>query len=541
MMNGFPTCLSVALSFIFSCTALFAADTLSVYSPVTPLLMGNEDNVLAYMKLYSDEPVNRRLRIVLGADSDVSLLESVKLYYSGTEARQTYSDGRFRHTGYISSSGSAVPSYSVLLDEKDVEGRTTVLDSDVKLFRGVNYLWVSLKLSRKCRLTDSVSLKVLSADADGDVLEVRDCSRLTGARRAAVAVRRAGDDGVAAYRIPGLVTTSRGTLIAVYDVRYNSSADLQEHIDIGMSRSTDGGETWEKMRIPLSFSGYGGLPDSQNGVGDPCVLYDPVRERIWIAAAWCHGMGNQRAWWSSCQGMDVYETAQLVLCYSDDDGLSWSDPVNVTPQVKKPEWHFLLQGPGRGIVADDGTLIFPIQFIGSDRVPNAGVMYSRDGGDSWHIGSHARSNTTESQAVQLSDGSIMLNMRDNRGGSRAVAVSGDLGHTWTEHGSSRSALREPVCMASIIRLKPSENITGRDLLVFSNPDSDKDRKDITVKFSLDGGDTWPEKYNVLLDEGHSWGYSCLTLVDEEHVGILYESSVANMTFQVIPVKDIFEL
>ena len=87
-----------------------------------------------------------------------------------------------------------------------------------------------------------------------------------------VGVRHAGDDHSAAFRIPGLVTTNKGTLLGVYDVRYNSSVDLQEHVDVGLSRSTDGGKTWEKMRLPLAFGEHGGLPAAQNGVGDPSIL-----------------------------------------------------------------------------------------------------------------------------------------------------------------------------------------------------------------------------------------------------------------------------
>lgn len=136
----------------------------------------------------------------------------------------------------------------------------------------------------------------------------------------AVGVRHAGDDGSAAFRIPGLVTTNKGTLLGVYDVRYNNSVDLQEHIDIGLSRSTDGGKTWEKMRLPISFKEYGGLPAAQNGVGDPSILVDTKTNTVWIVAAWTHGMGNQRAWWSSHQGMDLNHTAQLVLAKSTDDG-----------------------------------------------------------------------------------------------------------------------------------------------------------------------------------------------------------------------------
>ena len=355
-----------------------------------------------------------------------------------------------------------------------------------------------------------------------------------------VGVRHAGDDGSAAFRIPGLVTSNKGTLLGVYDVRYNSSVDLQEHIDIGLSRSTDGGQTWEKMRIPMAFGEYEGLPSAQNGVGDPSILVDTKTNTIWIVAAWTHGMGNQRAWWSSHQGMDLNNTAQLVMVKSTDDGKTWSEPINITEQVKLPEWYFLLQGPGRGITMSDGTLVFPIQFIDKTRIPNAGIMYSKDGGKTWKIHNRARTNTTEAQVAEVEPGVLMLNMRDNRGGSRAVYTTTDLGKTWKEHESSRTALREPVCMASLISVKAEDNVLGKDILIFSNPNSTSQRKDITIKISLDGGYTWSEDHQLLLDEGYNWGYSCLTMVDKETIGILYESSVAHMTFQSVKLKDIIK-
>lgn len=134
----------------------------------------------------------------------------------------------------------------------------------------------------------------------------------------------------------------------------------------------------------------------------------------------------------------------------------------------------------------------------------------------------------------------MLNMRDNRGGSRAVYTTTDLGRTWKEHESSRTALQEPVCMASLIRVKAEDNVLNKDLLIFSNPNSTQHRNNITIKVSLDDGYTWLPQHQVLLDEGTSWGYSCLTMVDKETVGILYESSVAHMTFQTVKLKELVE-
>ena len=132
----------------------------------------------------------------------------------------------------------------------------------------------------------------------------------------------------------------------------------------------------------------------------------------------------------------------------------------------------------------------------------------------------------------------MLNMRDNRGGSRAISTTTDLGKTWKEHESSRTALIEPVCMASLVSVKAADNVLGKDILIFSNPHSTRHRKDMTIKVSFDGGNTWSPEHQLLLDEEEGWGYSCLTMIDREHVGILYESSVAHMTFQSIPLKDI---
>ena len=530
-------CLMAALS------VQAAGDTVFVRTPATPILLDRQDNELMYLRIRATD--SRRLdcvRVRFGDETDLNSIESVKLYYGGTDRiRQRPADFFYRGS-YIplhqpGQTRAASPSYSVLKDEVKRPGREVTLKAGQDLFPGTNYFWVSLQMKRSTPLTARLTASLAGAQLDGREATVSGTGFST-TRRMAVGVRHAGDDGAAAYRIPGLATTNRGTLLAVYDVRHNSSVDLQEDIEIGLSRSTDGGQTWEKMRIPLSFGEHGGLPRAQNGVGDPAILVDHTTGTAWIMAAWTHGMGNARAWNQSKPGMDIEETGQLVLARSDDDGRTWSKPVNITAQVKQPEWHFLLQGPGRGICTTDGTLVFAGQFIAADRTPHACLIYSRDHGQTWSISQPARSNTTEAQVAEVRPGELMLNMRDNRGGSRAVCTTTDLGQTWQEHPSSRSALQEPVCMASLLHVRAEDNATGRDLLLFSNPDSPKRRHRITVKLSTDGGLTWPAAQQVLLDEGESWGYSCLTMIDRETVGILYESSTAHILFQAIPLKDL---
>ena len=415
-----------------------------------------------------------------------------------------------------------------------------VLKSNYKLFPGVNFFWISLEMKKGTSLYTRINSELCAVKVDGRDLTCKYLSPKNISHRMAIGVRHAGDDGSAAFRIPGLVTTNKGTLLGVYDVRYNSSVDLQEYVDVGLSRSTDGGKTWEKMRLPLSFGEYGGLPKAQNGVGDPSILVDTKTNTVWIVAAWTHGMGNQRAWWSSHPGMDMNHTAQLMMVKSTDDGKTWSEPINITEQVKDPSWYFLLQGPGRGITMSDGTLVFPTQFIDSTRIPNAGIMYSKDQGKTWKMHNMARTNTTEAQVVEIEPGVLMLNMRDNRGGSRAVSITKDLGKSWTEHASSRKALNEPVCMASLLNVKALDNVLNKDILLFSNPNTVKGRDHITIKASLDKGLTWLPEHQLLLDEDSGWGYSCLTMIDKETIGILYESSVAHMTFQAVKLTDIIK-
>lgn len=353
--------------------------------------------------------------------------------------------------------------------------------------------------------------------------------------RLARKVRSWGDDGVTAYRIPGLVTTREGTLVACYDIRRRSAGDLQGDIDVGVSRSTDGGLSWEPMIVAMDMGHWGGLPQDQNGIGDPCIVLDEVTGDLLLFAAWVHGKPGKAAWWSAGNGFEPSDTPQLMMSRSTDDGISWSVPENLTTQVKQPEWLFTFQGPGRGITMADGTLVVPFQHQEPDRTPAAGIMYSTDRGLSWHVHEYAKINTTESQVVEVEPGVLMLNMRDNRRTGRAVYTTRDLGHSWEAHPSD-GKLVEPVCMASIIAVKAADNCLGRDILLFSNPADGRDRRNITVKLSYDGGITWPNE--VLLDEGYSWGYSCLTMIDRKTVGILYESSQAHMTFQSFKLKEL---
>ena len=384
-------------------------------------------------------------------------------------------------------------------------------------------------------------------------------------QRIGIAVRQHWQDSVHTHRIPGLATANDGSLLAVYDARRDKGGDLQGDIDIGVSRSLDKGKTWLPMEVALDRKTWGNLPEKFNGISDACILVDKKTGTIFIAGLWMYGVldkdgkwieglnENSKDWnhqWrdkGSQPGFDPKRTSQFLLTSSRDNGRTWSEPVNLTTLCKKESWWLWAPAPGAGITLRDGTLVFPTQGRDEKGQPFSNITYSKDGGKTWTTSKPAvNESTTENMAVELTDGSIMLNMRANSNrtdtsdrNGRAIAVTTDLGQTWTTHPTSHGALIEPTCMASIIRHDYTEKGKKRSILVFCNPDSKTARNRISLKISFDDGRTWPK--TLLLDEKKGRGYSCLTSIDEQHIGVLYESSQADLVFQSISLRELLQL
>ncbi len=501
--------------------SLQARDTLFVKEHTTPLLINRANNIFFDMSV-TPSSAGQTLKDITLELSDTQYVKSLSVYYSGTRnmANEPNYGGE-----YLKST------YSVKKSETSKIAKELTLQVDQELFGAKNYFFVTITLDPKTPINHRVGISVKSAEVTGEGTDVV-YSGTGEKRRMGVSVRNAGQDGSSAYRIPGLVTSKKGTLLAVYDIRRNNSADLQEDVQVGLSRSLDGGQSWEPMQTVIDMRGYGLLPDSQNGVGDPAILVDDNNGDIYIIGLWAHGLGGKRNFWGSPRNAMTPEeqAAQVLIVKSSDDGKTWSEPINISEQVRDSRWGVMLQGPGTGITMKDGTLVFAFQYVDYDDFPKAAIIYSKDQGKSWQTSKPVRVNTTEAQVAELEDGRLMINMRDNRGGSRAIYTTDDMGESWSEHPSSRSALIEPVCMASFIKVDDNRYL-------FSNPAHTKSRVNMTIKGSDDRANSWNS--GVLLDSGASWGYSSLTMVDPQTVGILYEGSQAQMTFQVVPLDEIF--
>jgi sialidase-1 len=406
------------------------------------------------------------------------------------------------------------------------------------LHEGANYFWLSVTLAERADIDRTLKASCAYLKfSDGKIHKPQSVTVTGAVHRLGVAVRQGGQGGVNTCRIPGLATTPKGTLIGVYDLRYRGGGDLPGDIDVGMSRSTDGGRTWEPARAIMDMGRAAKW--RYDGIGDPAVLVDRNTGTIWVAATWSHG---NRSWVGSGPGMKPEETGQLMLVRSDDDGVTWSKPINITAQVKKPEWCFILQGPGKGITMADGTIVFAAQYQdppAKRRLPHSTIIYSKDHGKTWHVGTGAFDDTTEAQVAEIEPGVLMLNCRYNRESRRVVMVTRDMGRTWMPHPTHRKALIEPrACMASLISIDGERTGKPGPRLLFSNPNSLAGRNHITIKSSNDRGLTWPADSQLLLDEWGSAGYSCLSMIDDQTVGILYEGSRAHMTFQRVKLKGI---
>lgn len=532
---------------IVSCRKYSETISVNITQPVHPLLTLREDCPALRIELVSDSVACglEEIEFTLSGSTDVADVVKASVFINEKPAR---------YVGTVPDSviGSVTPSGEKIRFKLD---NTAINDTLV--------CWLCLTL--KDDAADAHSrINVACTRIKTNEGEVAVPEMVAEPFRIGVALRKPGDDGVFSSRIPGLVTTNNGTLIAMYDARNETDDDLQGDIDIAINRSEDGGRTWQPIQRVLNQGNYGGLPKKYNGVSDGDVLVDETTGDIYVAGLWMHGVLDPKTgewvkelsdsstvwnhqWRSgSKSGYGLTETCQFLISKSSDDGKTWSEPRNLTCDIKKKEWWLLAPAPGRGITMEDGTLVMPVEGRDKTGLQFSTIMWSADHGESWNVGEPAFFNVNECQVVELGDHSLMLNMRkrDNRGktegNGRAICVTDDLGKTWTEHPTSQSALIEPACQGGFYRHDYMRNGEKMHILIFTNPSDNRRRINHTLKVSFDDGETWPEEYWMLLDSDFGAGYSCITSIDDETIGIFYEGSQADIQFQAISLKDILK-
>ncbi len=336
------------------------------------------------------------------------------------------------------------------------------------------------------------------SDAPGDIL----AATAATAELRQVPLFVAGQEGYHTFRIPSLLVTAKGTLLAFCEGRKQGRGDAGD-IDLVYKRSTDGGRTWSRLQVLWD--------DGSNTCGNPCPVVDRRTGIIWMLMT--HNLGEDT------EAAIVTGTSRgsrtVWVCSSRDDGQSWSRPIEITAAVKPPQWSWYATGPGVGIQLRSGRLLIPCDHkADKGKTRGSHVIYSDDGGQTWQRGGSVGPDCNECQAIERRDGSVLLNIRTYRPNRfrRLIAVSTDGGKTFSEPREDE-ALIEPVCQASILRYP------GRDgEVLFANPASTR-REKMTVRLSLDDAKTW--KHARLLHAGPA-AYSCLAVLPDGTIACLYE-------------------
>ena len=343
----------------------------------------------------------------------------------------------------------------------------------------------------------------------------------------------AGLENVSEYRIPSLISTPKGTLIALVDARKDRKGDIPNNVDLAIRRSEDEGETWGPIQIIVDYvtpKGY----DIPWGVADAAMVYDNKNSTLWCLYTVGQGVGIRQ----SQPGLDGH-TCQIHAIFSKDDGKTWSEKRDISPECKLPHMKFFGTAPGVGIQTKGGDLVFCIYTTeeGNDSVMTPYLIVSNDYGKSWSLSetwADKKTSVTETQIVELPDGMWMVNSRNHYGEQRRlVATSKDKGKTWSEI-SFDDQLPCPTCMASLISI-PHPKKKNKQLLVFANPASEKGRKDGTVRISDDNGKTW--LWSKLVKPG-PYGYSCLTQLPDGNIGLFYEGGESKLFFTKLSIENI---
>ncbi|MFJ4832570.1 exo-alpha-sialidase [Streptomyces sp. NPDC088747] len=358
-----------------------------------------------------------------------------------------------------------------------------------------------------------------------------------------------GTGGYATYRIPAVVRTREGTLLAFAEGRLGGRADSGD-IDIVLRRSRDGGCTWGPLRVVTAGKG-----DTR---GNPAPVVDPRTGHVVLVTSYNSGAVTEA---QILRGEATEEQGRRVFVQrSRDDGLSFSAPSEITSTVKRPGWRWYATGPGHAVALargeHAGRLVVPANHSAAPpegstdtgqepRYFGAHAIYSDDGGRSWQLGFVDDSyegvhNANESTAAQLPDGRLYFSSRNQKGtavGNRLDAYSSDGGATLDQDYDAQHSLDDvPLVQGALLQLTGDQGE-----LVFSAPSVPTDRAAMAIWGSADGGRAFRK---VLTLSESKAAYSDLVQPDARTLGVLYETGAETayeeIEFRRIPLRELWK-
>ncbi len=454
-----------------------------------PAGRANVDEALLRLKIQTQGSVNpfnvTSITINLNGTSNMDDIDSVRLIYTRL-SQDLNSVYQVRYPAIVPSTG-------------DIS-----FDISQSLFHGSNNFWVVCDVNPEATERNWLDAEFVEFTIDGNQagIYVPDNPSPYGERSIILAHKslfNSGTEGVHTFRIPALVTTTEGTLIAATDARVDNGADLgwTGNIDIVYKRSTDNGDTWSEMLTAADFPGV-------EGASDCSMIVDEETDEIFM-------------FYNYADETDEFQWPYMIK--SADDGLSWSDFTNLNDDLYDPSWPWAFVTSGRGIQKSDGSLRHIINVV--DGTPNGALIFgSDDHGETWFsVINPVSPNANESKLVELDDGSLMINCRQETSNKRLIGQTDDDGNSWYNIHYDNTLI-EPRCNASFIRYTSVLDGYEKSRLLFSNPASTSSRVNMKVRLSYDEGESWTNG-KVLFPGGSA--YSSLTVLDDHTIGLFYEA------------------
>lgn len=448
-----------------------------------------------------------------GSGDSVSL-KSININLDGTSRIADVKKINVFTTGLTEYANNRFIDEAVLIGSCQPKNGDFSCDLNGSLLKGVNYLWLTVDVADDAVEGNFIDMSLLSIVAETETCEVKKPSPL-GHREIILArttLLRPGDYGSKNYRIPAVITARDGSVVAVTDKRKYNNGDLPEDIDIVCNVSSDGGHTWTEPYTIVHGTGRG------QGFGD-CALSLTKDDKGLIAAF----VGGPGFW-----GSTPTNPLRMYISRSNDNGMTWNDPEDITSQVygaecqddERKEWLGGFFGSGNGLLTSTGRIMFVVAMRENNNreaVYNH-VVYSDDNGETWKVSERASVGGDEAKVTELVDGRILMSIR--HAGNRWYNISEDGGLTWQPSTSEWADIVAPACNGDLIRYSSVNKGGDRNRLLHSVPVGSS-RKNVTVFVSYDEGETWPVSRCVV---PYNSAYSSLCVLHDNTIGFYVEET-----------------
>jgi hypothetical protein len=467
-----------------------------VYKPDLPAGIGNASERLAAFRVKATSRTEALSSVTLNLEgtTDVSDLSSIKIYFTGPLERFNPKDALLF--------GSVTPGTGIL-----------TVSGDQPLTEGENYFWITADVATSAREGHLVGANPLSyTKAGGQPVNIPVLEGTRTLLLTSTLLFSGGDAGSKNYRIPAIVTAPDGSLVTATDKRWDNAADLPNHIDVVIRRSTDQGRTWS---APLTIAGMG----TTIGYGDAALLVN--RQNGDIICLFASGKG-----WTQSTPTDPQ---RINVSISSDNGVTWSMPVDITSQIYGAEcsnpvsknWYGAFVTSGAATQLRSGRLmaVLAARATSANVISNF-VIYSDDGAQTWQVSTNRASiNGDEAKVVELDNGDVLMSIRHS--GNRWFNISKDQGITWLESPYNQPDIVDPFCNGDLIRYTSVTGGFDKNRLLHSIPYATS-RKNVSVLISYDEGGTWPVRKTI--SPGAS-AYSSLCVLDDGNgtIGIYVEA------------------